>query len=237
MMNVPFLPFRDESTEATRFPLEITRHPRARRYIVRVRADGRVRLTIPRGGSREEGMNFVRRQQGWIERQLAKAAARRESSAPTEWGHGTNFLFRGELVTLSVDEDGNTVRFTGESVRLKPGNTMRPAVEHHLRRLATGELAERTIELARQHALIVRRVTVRDQRSRWGSCSRAATISLNWRLIQTPPAVRDYIILHELMHLREMNHSARFWRHVAAVCPDFETAEKWLKQNRALLRQ
>jgi predicted metal-dependent hydrolase len=89
---------------------------------------------------------------------------------------------------------------------------------------------------AGQHQLQVNRITVRNQRSRWGSCSRRGTISLNWRLIQTPVFVQDYIILHELMHLREMNHSARYWREVANVCPDYPVAERWLKRHAALLR-
>jgi predicted metal-dependent hydrolase len=84
--------------------------------------------------------------------------------------------------------------------------------------------------------LPARRVTVRNQRSRWGSCSRHGTISLNWRLIQTPTHVQDYIILHELCHLREMNHSARFWREVERVCPNSAAAERWLNQHSALLR-
>jgi predicted metal-dependent hydrolase len=77
---------------------------------------------------------------------------------------------------------------------------------------------------------------VRNQRSRWGSCSPRGTISLNWRLIQAPPNVRDYIILHELCHLRQMNHSDRFWREVASVCPDYQRAELWLKRNGDLLK-
>src|SRR5438067_312828 len=81
------------------------------------------------------------------------------------------------------------------------------------------EFPPRVMELAALCDLRIQRVTVRDQKSRWGSCSRRATISLNWRLIQTPDFVRDYVILHELMHLREMNHSRRFWRHVQNVCP------------------
>ena len=92
------------------------------------------------------------------------------------------------------------------------------------------------LEYAAVHQLPVRRITVRNQRSRWGSCSRRGTISLNWRLIQAPPFVRDYLILHELSHVREMNHSPRFWREVERVCPDYETAERWLKQHSALLK-
>ena len=78
-------------------------------------------------------------------------------------------------------------------------------------------------------------MTVRNQRSRWGSCSRRGTISLNWRLIQAPVFVRDYLILHELAHLKEMNHSRRFWREVARLCPDFAQAERWLKEHASLL--
>jgi len=82
----------------------------------------------------------------------------------------------------------------------------------------------------------VRHVTVRNQRSRWGSCSASGTISLNWRLVQTPESVRDYIIYHELVHLRyEMNHSGRFWARVAEVCPWWQEAEYWLKRNGSLL--
>jgi predicted metal-dependent hydrolase len=92
-------------------------------------------------------------------------------------------------------------------------------------------LAPRTHELAALHAIRIARVTVRAQTSRWGSSSRAGTISLNWRLIQTPDPVRDYVILHELMHQREMNHSRRFWAHVVAACPAHATHRRWLKEH------
>jgi predicted metal-dependent hydrolase len=109
-------------------------------------------------------------------------------------------------------------------------------VERQLRGLAAEELPPRLFELARRHGLCVQRVTVRNQRSRWGSCSRRGTISLNWRLIQTPPFVRDYILLHELAHFIEMNHSRRFWAEVARLCPEFAQAERWLKNNGDLLK-
>jgi predicted metal-dependent hydrolase len=92
------------------------------------------------------------------------------------------------------------------------------------------------MEYATQHELPVKRVTVRNQRSRWGSCSRRGTISLNWRLIQAPGFVRDYIILHELAHLRHMNHSRRYWAEVERLCPGYLEAERWLKRHSALLK-
>ena len=79
------------------------------------------------------------------------------------------------------------------------------------------------------------RVSVRNQKTRWGSCSRKGTISLNWRLIQAPEFVRDYIILHELAHRWQMNHSDKFWREVERLSPDYLTAEQWLKANLSIL--
>ena len=89
--------------------------------------------------------------------------------------------------------------------------------------------------LAATHAVTVARVSIRNQQSRWGSCSRRGAITLNWRLVQVPPFVREYVLVHELMHRRELNHSARFWRHVAAACPRYLEARRWLHQDGAAL--
>jgi len=98
-----------------------------------------------------------------------------------------------------------------------------------LRRKAALELPAELHELAARHGITVTRVTVRNQRSRWGSCSRRGSIALNWRLVLVPGFVREYVMLHELMHRRELNHSPRFWRLVAAVCPRLIEARRWLR--------
>jgi len=205
----------------------------ARRYILRLTADGSARVTVPRGGSRKAALDFARRHVAWIEQQLQKRHAQKNEI--TSWRHGSEIFFRGERVALSVGD--GAVEFANQVVPLKeiPGD-LRPSIERHLWRLATVELIPRTLELARLHQLAVRRVTVRSQRSRWGSCSVHGTISLNWRLIQTPALVVDYIVLHELMHLRELNHSSRFWQWVEQVCPQYQEAEAWLKQHGRILR-
>ena len=112
---------------------------------------------------------------------------------------------------------------------------LRPTLEAHFARRARIELPARAWELAAVTGVEVKQVTVRNQRSRWGSCSANGTISLNWRLVQTPDFVRDYIIYHELMHLREMNHSVRFWARVEEVCPGWRDAERWIKRNGSLV--
>ena len=146
-------------------------------------------------------------------------------------------MLRGESVRLEAEANSDKGIFLGPEKLIVSNlaSDLRPAVEEHLRRLAERELPPRVMEYAGIHQLSVQRVTVRGQRTRWGSCSRRGTISLNWRLIQTPPFVSDYIILHELMHLREMNHSSRFWRQVESVCPDYRQAEQWLKHHSTLL--
>ena len=218
---------------AREVPIRFVRNRRARRYILRVRPDGSARVTIPRGGSEAAANDFARRNLSWIGEQLQKRAA--QTRQPTGWFRGMQVLFRGEQ-TLLIAQDG-AVLFGDQTIPVADSAAdLRPLIERHLWRLAVGELIPRTWELASLHGLKVCRVAVRNQRSRWGSCSIKGTLSLNWRLIQTPAWVRDYIILHELMHLREMNHSPRYWRRVEQVCPDYAQAEVWLKQHANLLR-
>jgi predicted metal-dependent hydrolase len=119
-------------------------------------------------------------------------------------------------------------RRAAQSARPAP-SPIHPLVQQWHRRKAERELPPRLLALAEQHGIDVVRISVRDQRSRWGACSSRGTITLNWRLILVPDYVCDYVLLHELMHRRELNHSPRFWRLVAAACPRHLEARRWLK--------
>jgi predicted metal-dependent hydrolase len=110
-----------------------------------------------------------------------------------------------------------------------------PEAVAELRGRALAELPVQLQRLAREHGLAVSRVTVKNQRSRWGSCSPSGHIYLNWRLVLMPETVRDYVLIHELMHLRRLDHSRHFWRLVKHACPDYEQARRWLRENRHLL--
>jgi hypothetical protein len=217
-------------------PLLYRRNPLARRYRLFVDRKGQPRVTIPKRGSQREAERFVARHRDWLHAQLTRFEARQAQDRG--WRHGSSTLFRGApaLLELSSHEPKPRLRLGTEMIPL-PGSfdhapaDLREVVERHLRRLAGIELPARTLELAALHQCPVRAVSVRNQRSRWGSCSRRGAISLNWRLVQVPVEVRDYIILHELMHLQEMNHSRRFWSHVAAVCPGYEQCEAWLREH------
>ena len=175
----------EETEPAPAFTIHFVRMRRARRYVMRVRPDGDLRVTIPRGGSKAEALRFAERHMAWAERQRARMI-----------------------------------------------ETRRPAaVDSELRASAEAELPPRLLALAAQHGLTVQRVTIRNQRSRWGSCSSRGHITLNFRLMLMPPEVREYILIHELMHLKQANHSIRYWRLVEAACPGFRDAERWLKKH------
>jgi predicted metal-dependent hydrolase len=174
---------------AGEFRIHFVRMRRARRYVMRVRPDGDLRVTIPRGGSKAEAVRFAERHLEWAQRQRTRVLA-----------------------------------------------SKRPAsVDRELRVRAAKELPPQLLALADRHGLVVSRVTIRNQRSRWGSCSARGHIALNFRLLLMPPEVCEYILIHELMHLRQPNHSIRFWRLVEAACPGFRDAERWLKQHGASL--
>lgn len=215
---------REPSTDR----IEFVRMRRARRYILRVRPDGTIRVTVPRGGSRREAAAFVAEHQKWIERERRRIGA---EHAPVEWHHGSRILLRGDSVFIHVTSSGSggEVRYGAQRLSLRHAESLRAAIEADLRQLARAELIPRLQELAAGHGLKVRDVTIRNQRSRWGSCARNGNIALNFRLVQMPPEIRDYVLIHELMHLRQQNHSRRFWRLVEAACPAFREAERWLR--------
>jgi predicted metal-dependent hydrolase len=171
--------------------LEFVRHARARRYLIRVKLDGSVRVTIPRRGSRREAAAFVAEQRDWITAQRLRVARVRQS-LPQDLSH--------------------------EQQRV-------------LRARARVELPARLLELAAPLNLVVTGVSIRSQRQRWGSCSPSGHISLNWRLVTMPDWVRDYVLYHELMHLKRMDHSPAFWAHVAEVCPQYREARAWLRRH------
>ena len=165
-------------------PLLLVHNPRARRYLLRVKPDGTARVTIPRGGSAAQANQFVERSRGWLEQQLQKMRSRPKPS--TDWRIGDAIWFRGEKLRLEAGQAGG-VRVGSETIAVQDFTAdLRPEVEQHLRRLAARELPPRVLALAQPHGFAIRRITVRNERSRWGSCSRRGTISLNWRLVQTP---------------------------------------------------
>ncbi len=216
--------------------LVFERSARAERYRLTLRKDGAAVVTIPARGTEREARAFVEQHRDWLER--ARARQRLKPRAPTVWTLGTHVLWRGELSEIRKAAEGErpSVCVAADVFRVpRLDGDLRPTLEAHFLRRAKIELPARTWELAAETRMAVTEVSVRNQRTRWGSCTTGGVISLNWRLVQAPDLVRDYVIYHELMHLKEMNHSDRFWRRVEEVCPRWREAEAWLKRNGSML--
>jgi predicted metal-dependent hydrolase len=214
----------------------LERSARARRYRLTLRRDGTAVATIPLRGSERDARRFVEQHREWLER--ARERQRRRPRAAAVWTIGTHVLWRGALTEIRIAAAGARpqVCLAADVFRVpRLDGDLRPTLEAHFARRARIELPARLWELAAVTGVEVKHATVRNQRSRWGSCSASGAISLNWRLVQTPDFVRDYIIYHELMHLREMNHSSRFWARVEEVCPGWRDAERWIKRNGSLV--
>ena len=199
-----------------------------------MRPDGTLRVTIPGGGSRAEGARFLGQHLGWVARERARV---RQGQGPAQWTAGTTVLLNGERARISIERSGAgwIARYGERCVRVADPNDVRPEIEADLRDLAREVLIPRLQALAGAFGQSFTRVTIRNQRSRWGSCSRKGGIALNFRLVQMPPAVAEYILIHELMHLQQQNHGRRFWRLVERACPSFRESERWLRfQGRSL---
>ncbi len=225
------LPFLTAASEPTVSSIDFVRTRRARKYILRVRPDGTVRVTVPRGGSRAEAQRFLERHAAWLEKERARVRA---AYVTPVWTAGATMWLHGEPVTIGIQElHGRQYACYGcRSVAIPRGAVdLRAYIQRDLRHLAREQLGARLRELAAGQSLTVAGITIRNQQSRWGSCSRSGKIALNFRLVQMPPSVSDYVLIHELMHLTQQNHSVRFWRLVEAACPGFREAEAWLKRH------
>jgi hypothetical protein len=212
----------------TSLPVVFRKNDKARRLILRLARDlSEVRVTIPRGVSRQEAMAFLHKSQGWIERQLATMA--RDAVDPLR------ILLRGEEYELvhTGERRGLVTVDQGQARILVPGEPAhaRRRLVDWMKREARRELDERSRQRAAEMRVQVRGVSVRDQKSRWGSCSSSGHLSYSWRLIMAPPYVLDYVVVHEAAHLRHMNHGPAFWRLVLKHCPEAGNANLWLKRN------
>ncbi len=200
---------------------------RARRFSLRVsRLDGRVTLTLPRGASRRQALAFAEEKAEWIRRHIAEHPGEMRPLP------GQAIPFRGASLPI-VAAPGRAVRLADDRIEVPARDAERtPArlaafLKHHARL--------DLIEASRRHAarlgLAHGRITLRDTRSRWGSCSAQGDLMYSWRLIMAPPGVLDYVAAHEVAHLAEMNHSPAFWAQVARLYPDYDAPRRWLRTN------
>ncbi|MGQ9800591.1 MAG: M48 family metallopeptidase [Candidatus Saccharicenans sp.] len=178
--------------------------------------------------------NIVKSHRKWIIGKLAEFEKCRQLTRLRRFTEGEKFLWLGrEYPLLFTKEAGPALRFTGESFILssRRQGQAREIFKKWYRKKARVYFEERIRSLAARNGFRFKKFRLSSARTRWGSCSARGTISLNWRLILAPPEIIDYVIIHELAHTREKNHSRTFWDLVARQMPDFRQRRLWLKQN------
>lgn len=215
-------------------PLDVIlrRSARARRYSLRIsQLDGRVTLTVPAGASVAEGLTFLRQREDWIRGHLA----RRPEDQPVRVG--ATVSFRGQALPV-VEGAGRIARLTGDALAVPgPAGRVPAQVMAFLKSRARDELATAADRHAAALGRPYGRISLRDTRSRWGSCSSRGDLMFSWRLIMAPPQVLDYVAAHEVAHLAQMNHSPAFWAVVGRLMPGYDAPRAWLRANGAALHR
>jgi len=212
------------------FAIRLRRHRRARRYTLRIHpTDREAILTMPPRGLIAEAREFAQLHGGWIAARLGrlpKAAPFQPGTVVPLRGTPHRIVHRAGMRGTVWTE----TRESGDKVLCVAGGYehIDRRIHDFLKREARRDLHKVALDHAEMLGVRVKRLSIRDQSSRWGSCTSAGSLSFSWRLILAPPFVLDYLAAHEVAHLVEMNHSQRFWRVVAKICPSVERAKKWL---------
>ncbi len=215
--------------------LEVIRSAKRKKTITLMVRSGQIRILAPAGTTEHEIQRILESRRAWIEERLRQSQT--AAQARKNWTEHT-FLLYGKPTTVEYQctterwhctNRDNRFHITGPDVT-PPADKIYDILTQWYKRVAKSDFEHRLQHWSRRLDVSYRGFRVKDQRTRWGSCSSTGNINLNWRLIQAPPEVIDYVVVHELCHLLEMNHSARFWAHVARIFPAYQESQQWLKQ-------
>lgn len=204
--------------------LTLRRSARARRISLRIsQLDGRVTLTMPNGIPEREALDFAHSKAEWIRSHL-------DAREPEHMvGAGTEIPIEGIPVRI---EQGQGRRIERSQGRVQvPADALQRRLQRYLKELARDRVVEASDYYAGVLGRSYSRITIRDTRSRWGSCSAQGALMFSWRLILAPPPVLRYVAAHEVAHLAEMNHSPAFWAQVERVHGPYEAPRRWLRDN------
>ncbi|MCC0063019.1 MAG: M48 family metallopeptidase [Defluviimonas sp.] len=215
-------------------PVEITlrKSARARRFSLRVsQLDGRVTLSMPARAEEAAALAFAEEKAAWLRRVLG-AHGPREAL-----GFGSELLFEGRRLVVRPAQVRAPV-LSADAIHL-PQDPARVGarLQAYLKLVARQRLQAACERHAGQLGRRFRRITLRDTRSRWGSCTAQGDLMFSWRLVMAPAEVLDYVAAHEVAHLAEMNHSPAFWAVVARLVPDYERHRRWLRSHGAALHR
>ena len=206
---------------------------RRKTIAVEITREGGILVRAPLKLARREVLAFVHKNRAWIDRRLVQARVRQEERTPRRFLEGENFPFLGEQHRLRYVAGGEYLRqqngefLLGADLSPRAGDLFRTWYRARAREI----LEDRVEHFALRMGLTCRSVRITDAKERWGSCNAAGSLNFAWRLVMAPPPVIDYVIVHELAHLVEMNHSRRFWERLGRVLPDYAKRRKWLREN------
>lgn len=220
------------------FQLEIWRRPRQRNLRLSVRADGRLRVTCNRRVAKRDILQFVDDSRDFIARRMLEVESVLKKHPPKRYLSGETLLFLGESLRVEVIWTWTSrieIRRSEDEIEiLAPlASTVidrSRAIELHFRRVGREYLTQRMRFWIQHTGMRPRSLAIRGQNTRWGSCTSRGAISLNWKLLATPPEIIDYVIVHELAHLQHMNHSPRFWHAVERWLPNYRDLRRRLKE-------
>lgn len=219
----------------------IRKSNRARRINLRIRSRDKAVLTLPRWTSYREGLSFLSNQKKWLEQKIKTFPVTQKLSE--YFIEGGQIWINKSPIFLSWSVNNNRKKVFSEVLEdalqldLPTTDTIENYLFKFLRELARENLKSRLFTLAAKAELNCENVRIGNQRSRWGSCSARSTISLNWRLILLPYEIADYVIFHELAHLKHLNHSLQFWEYLEYICPNSRVYDKeLLKAGKNVIR-
>jgi len=231
-----------------RIPVTVRRSLRARRLSLQIEsAKPEMVLVIPRYALSMQIDAFIKEQTPWIEKHWNQALKKAAKRPRREYRDGDQYFYFGETLTLKlipsvrwtprarVAEDTLEVYLHKATSMADGKQAIKKAVEDFYKKKAGEVILDRLQYFNEHYSLRYNRVTFRNQKTRWGSCSSAKNLNFNWRLIMAPIEIIDYVVVHELCHLKHMNHSAAFWKLVAEAIPAHKECRKWLKDNHYLL--
>lgn len=220
-------------------PLTIDRIVRSRRKTVAllVTPDGLLEIRAPQRLPREQIDAIVAEKSAWIRKNMERARRATEASPAREIMAGSRFWYLGQIYPLHlVEKAAARFHFSSEFILRKDALPKAAALLTAWYKIQARQvLTERTEHYARQFGLKYRSLRITSARTRWGSCSSLDALSFTWRLVMAPPEIIDYIVVHELAHIVEKNHSRAYWTQVERMLSDYRTRRKWLKTNGRLL--
>jgi predicted metal-dependent hydrolase len=207
-------------------PVLLRRSGRARRISLRIsQLDGRVTLTLPNGVPEAEAMSFARQKESWIRGHLEQ----RVEDIPVALG--SVIPVQGVLHRVEQGQGRRVVMEDGLIMVPGPVDRIGARLKGHFKQMARVRLVGASDAYAERLGKSYARISIRDTRSRWGSCSNSGTLMYSWRLIMAPDVVLDYVAAHEVAHLAEMNHSSAYWDGVQRIFGDYKPARRWLKKE------